>query len=818
MIGQTVSHYRILEKLGGGGMGVVYRAEDTRLGRQVALKFLPEGLFSSHQARERFQREARAASALDHPHICTVHDVDEHEGQPFMSMQLLEGQTLKHRIAEGPFKTGELLELGIQLADALEAAHAKGIVHRDIKPANIFITERGEAKILDFGLAKVGPTRGEAAAEVEGSEYPTRSAEEHLTSPGAALGTVAYMSPEQARGEDLDARTDLFSLGIVLYEMATRRPAFAGSTSAVIFEAILNKAPTPPTDLNSDLPPKVEEILDKCLEKDRELRFQHASDLLTDLKRLQRDSGSGRSASRGASTDAAEVGPRPGLPRPWWRRWALPAGAAGLLAILVGLIYGLNIAGVRHWVGGDSERRIQSIAVLPLENLMKDPEQDYFVDGMHEALITDLSKIGALKVISRGSVMRFKERQRPIPEIARELGVDGVVEGSVLKAGDRVRITAELIHGRTDEHLWAESYTRDMRDVLDLQSELARAIAQKIRVAVTSEEEARLAAARQVDPEAYQLYLKGNFQLGRVSEEGYGKAVEAFQQAIKKDPRYASAYAGLSIAYQGLGGWHSSQAFKDFQAQARAAALKALDLDDTLAEAHIALGRMRFYEWDWAAADASFSRGLELNPTATPARILYANFLTAMGRFEESIAVGRRTVEIDPLPPNAYCELGWTLGFTGRDEQALQQFEKGLELNPAFEQCHFLLADFYSRQGRAQEAIEHLEEALSLLPSKTPSVVLGPTGYLYALAGRRDEALRILDELEGRAEKEPDNSFALALASLGLGREEDSLGRLERAYEEHSIQLVWLKVLPAFDALRSHPRFRALLRRMDFPE
>ncbi len=498
------------------------------------------------------------------------------------------------------------------------------------------------------------------------------------------------------------------------------------------------------------------------------------------------------------------------------RAWLAALGLLALAALL-----GLNVGGLRDkLLGRPAPGAITSIAVLPLENLSGDPEQEYFVDGMTETLITELSKIGALTVISRQSVMQFKGTKKSLPEIARELNVDAVVVGSALHIGERVRITVQLIEAASDRNLWAENYDRELRDVLALHSEVAQAVAREIKITLTPQEQVQLGRAQPVDPEAYQLYLKGNFQLTRLSQTGFRKAVEHYQQAIEKDPAYAPAYAGLSVAYLGLGSWHTSvPATAELSLKAKSAAQKALELDEKLAEAHIALGRIKqLHEWDWQGAEGAFRRGIELNPNATFPRILYANYLTALGRFEESIVIGKRTLEIDPLSPAAYNEYGWALEYAGRDEEALEQYRKGLELDPDFAQSHGVLASFYLRKGLVEKAIIHTEKEENSLGETRPPPPLGLVGNVYARAGRRVDALRILNELKRRAKSEHVPAMALAHIYLGLGEYEVALELLERAYEERFIGLVWLKVGRRYDPLRDDPRFQALLRRMNFPE
>ncbi len=699
MIGQTVSHYRVVESLGGGGMGIVYSARDTILDRNVALKFLPPDSTKDQQTLDRFLREARAAAALNHPNICTIHEIADYDGQPFIVMELMEGKTLKHTIEGKPMLVDRILELSIQIADALGAAHARGITHRDIKPANIFITRSGQAKVLDFGLAKL--TAAAASVETMGaSGRGTTILNMNLTSPGTAMGTIAYMSPEQARGEDLDARADLFSFGVVLYEMATGKHAFEGNTTAVIFDGILNGTPASPASLNSDIPAPLENIINKALEKDRDLRYQSAAEMRSDLKRLKRDRESSGRTTPAKGTPVASKAP--------------------------------------------PVREVKSVAVLYFENLSSAKEDEYFRDGMTEDIITELANIRDLKVFPRPAMLPYRDKSVTAPQVGQELKASYVLGGSLRRAGNRLRITAQLVETHSGHTLWAQRYDREMADVFEVQDEIARSIAQAFRINLTPQEESKIARKPTENSLAYDYFLRGRSYTRR---ESLDFAIQMFEQAIKLDSSFASAFAGIANACGLQFEYHGRNPV--WIERAETACLRALELDPKLADALVARARIFYSQQQYDEAVRFCLQAIDRKPDCEGAYNVLGRAYFASGRFQEAADLIERAVEANGDDYNVYIPYTNSLDRLGNTavsrrfrEMEMLVLERQLEMVPEDVRARGLLAADYANIGRADDAVRHAEMAVALRPSD--SSVLYNAACTYGVLRKKPEALALL--------------------------------------------------------------------------
>ena len=784
---QAIGPYKIISRLGAGGMGEVFLGEDSRLGRKVALKLLPDYFASDEDRLGRFKREARAASALNHANVATIYEIGEADGSCYIAMEYVEGQTLSARINGQPLAPAEIADIAAQAADALDEAHTKGITHRDIKSANVMLTARGQVKLLDFGLAKM-----RAAERQDGASQMTTAA---ATEPGLVMGTVQYMSPEQALGREVDGRSDLFSLGVVMYEMATGRLPFSGATATETIEQITHQQPAAIGRFNYEVTGELERIVRKCLEKDRERRYQSARELLVDLKNLKRDSDSGTTSIR--TTTLVPAGKS--------RRYLLAAVVA--VVVVVGAVYQLTFR------SGTKGKPIESLAVLPLVNAGGDPDAEYLSDGITETIINKLSQIPKLRVMARSTVFTYKGKENDPRKVGKELGVGAVLVGNLIRRGDSLIIGMELVSVEDGRQLWGEQYNKRQGDILAVQQDISREVTNGLRLKLSGEESKLIAKNYTENTEAYQLYLKGRYFWSKFNEDGLKKSIDYFNQAIAIDPNYALAYTGLANAYNVQGAMGIVPPSQTWS-KAKWAAEKAVELDGTLSKSHQVLGGVKLmYEWDWRGAERELTRAIELNPTDGEPHNLYAYYFQATGQLDKAVSEIRRGQELAPLSSIINSDVAYALYYQGNYEEAIKAYRKAQEIDPHFGPSPlFLPAQIYEQKGEYNQAIAECQKAFSIF-GRDPGI-LSVLGYVYAVAGKRREAQTILNEIETLWSRSYLSPIDVALVHTGLGDKDGAFAWLTKAYDARDPQLIWLNVEPELKSLRTDPRFKDLLRRM----
>jgi eukaryotic-like serine/threonine-protein kinase len=817
--GTSLGRYEVRSTLGAGGMGEVYLAYDTQLDRTIALKILHSDVASDIQRMRRFIQEAKAASSLNHPNILTIYEIGQANSTNFIATEFIDGETLRERMTKTRVKLTEALDIAIQVASALSAAHAAGIVHRDIKPENIMVRRDGYVKVLDFGLAKL--TEHHSA----GNEATTMV----NTDPGVIMGTVSYMSPEQARGLTLDARTDIWSLGVVLYEMVAGRVPFEGATPTDAIISIAEREPAHLARHVPEVPVQLERIVRKALAKEREERYQTVKDLGLDLKSLGRELEievelersvtpelrGGKSETGGIRADVETVNQPAAAPTSsaQYLVGEVKRHKLGVGMILATLLVAIAAVAYFAYFPRRDKEAITSIAVLPFVNASNNPDAEYLSDGISESLINSLSQLPQLKVIARSSSFKFKGKSAEPQEVAQALNVRAILTGRVIQVGDQLQISAELVDTRDGTQVWGEQYNRKATDLLATQAEISREIAERLRLKLTNTEQQQLAKRSTTNPEAYELLLRGRFYQSKGGLEGRTKAIQYFSHAVELDPKYALAYAELAATYNGL----IASASVDPQVirpKAQAAVEKALQLDETLPEAHLALGTLRFNYWEWSAAGREYKRAIELNPSFSRAYAVYSNYLSSMGRHDQATAEARRARELDPLSTAVNWRIGAVLFNARRYDEAIEQLKKTLELDPNFPLTHVWLAYAYGAKGQYAQAIAEYKEVIRLGEDSTSTKIY--LGYSLAMSGKRNEGLAILKEMQ--TTKEYVSPAELAVLYAGLGDKEQAFAALEQAYAAHDFQLQYLKVEPDYDSLRSDPRFADLVRRVGLPE